>query len=329
VVFKRLFQTIVKPKRILFYRDLQAYYGGHQKVADYFEHLQTSLGFVPEIFFSEASRWDKANPWFNKEYQKTTQYKPEAYDYVFVAGMDWSVYLNTPKPLNQPVINFIQHVRHADPTENLHQFLSQPAIRICVAQQVTDAILATGKVNGPVFTIANGLELPALSEAKQWDVFILGNKQPVLAADLAAELRASGLRVLVVDQWMPRDDLYVQMAASRLALLLPHPTEGFYLPALEAMHFCDLVVVPDAIGNRAFCIKDTNCLMPEYTQESISLSLSAGLEILNNSALLRRYKVEAKKTVENFSLQRERREFLSLMKQVDVLWANYNFNHVP
>ncbi len=295
-------------------------------MADYFAHMQSSMAFAPEIFFSDTTRWDQENPWLKAKYKKVFNYVPSNYDYVFLAGMDWNIYLNAARPLKQPVINLIQHVRHADPAEDVNQFLTQPAIRICVAQQVTDAILATGKVNGPVFTIANGLELPRLSVVKQWDVLVLGNKQPVLAAELATQLMSSGLRVLVVDKWMPRDDLYVQMAASRMALLLPHLAEGFYLPALEAMHFCDLVVVPDAIGNRAFCINGTNCLMPEYTQNSIAVTMSAALEILNSSELLEPYKAEAKKTVEHFSLQRERSEFLSLMKRVDMLWASHTFN---
>ncbi len=325
-MFRILSQYMARSKRVLFCRDVRAYYGGHQKVADYFAHLQSSRAFSPEIYFSEATRWDNANPWFNTNYQTTVRYEPKNYHYAFLAGMDWSLYLNTPRPLNQPVINLIQHVRHADPAEDVHQFLTQPAIRICVAQQVSDAILATGKVKGPVFTIANGLELPELSLIKQWDVLILGNKQPVLAAELASALMLSGLRVLVVDKWVPRADLYAHMAASRMAVLLPHSTEGFYLPALEAMHFCDLVVVPDAIGNRAFCSNGINCLMPEYNQESISRTMFAVIEILNNAELLSRYKAEAKKTVENFSLQRERSEFLSLMKRVDVLWADHKFN---
>jgi hypothetical protein len=325
-VLKRLFQGLMKPNRILFCRDVRAYYGGHQKVADYFEHLQVSISFVPEIFFSETTRWDNTNPWFNRKHQKAVRYEPENYDYAFLAGMDWSVYLNSSRPLNQPVLNLIQHVRHADPAEDVHQFLSQAAIRICVSQQVADAILATGKVNGPVVTIPNGLELPDLLSNKKWDILILGIKQPALAVQLVGVLKLSGLRVLVIDQWIPRDQLYAQMAASRIAILLPHSTEGFYLPALEAMHFCDLVIVPDAIGNQAFCINDINCLMPEYTPESIALKVSVAIEILNDSTLLRQYKAEAKQTVERFSLQGERRAFLALMKQVDVLWANHNFN---
>lgn len=325
-MLKHLYNRFFNQRRILFYRDVQAYYGGHQKVADYFAHLQSSRAFSPEIFFTETTRWDNANPWFNSNYQTAVRYEPKNYHYAFLAGMDWSVYLNAPRPLNQAVINLIQHVRHADPAEDVHQFLTQPAIRICVAQQVSDAILATGKVNGPVITIANGLELPAISAVKQWDVLILGNKQPMLAADLAVDSMLLGLRVLVVDKWVPRDELYAQMAASRMAVLLPHSTEGFYLPALEAMHFCDLVVVPDAIGNRAFCSNGINCLMPEYNQESIALTMSTAIEILNNSELLSRYNAEAKKTVESFSLQRERGEFLSLMKRVDILWADHKFN---
>lgn len=320
VVFKRWYQFFAKPKKILFYRDIVAPHGGHHKVADYFDHVRTAAGYTADIAFSERSRWDSTNPWFPEFQLLQVQFEPQDYDYVFLAGTDWQMYLSKELEIKKPVINLIQHVRHAEPAEDVHQFLSQPAIRICVSQEVADAILATDKVNGPVITIPNGLSLPELGAEKSWDVLILGIKQPALALQLAESLVPLDLRVLIVDKWIPRADLYAQMAASRVALLLPNPTEGFYLPALEAMHFCDLVVVPDAVGNRGFCIDGKNCLIPDYNLDALLLAFIKARYLLSDSNKLSSYKTAARETIEQFSSGQERNKFHAVLSQVDELW---------
>ena len=133
-------------KTILFFRDYQEYTGGHQKVADYFSHLKASSDFDPTIAFSSATKWDIKNPWFPEYQDQSLAFTPTNYDYTFLAGMDWQVYLPSLRPQNQPVINLIQHVRHADPAQPMHQFLSERAIRICVSPEVAEAIKARKKV---------------------------------------------------------------------------------------------------------------------------------------------------------------------------------------
>ena len=44
------------------------------------------------------------------------------------------------------------------------------------------------------------------------------------------------------------------MARARVTVLVPNPKEGFYLPALEAMALGTIVVCPDCVGNRSFCV---------------------------------------------------------------------------
>jgi glycosyltransferase involved in cell wall biosynthesis len=318
-VLKRLYQQIVKPQRVLFYRDLIAHTGGHQKVADYFGHLQSSFKFQPDISFSERTHWDSSNPWFPTYQYKSVVYNPLKYDLVFLAGTDWQQYLSFAGKSNKPVINFIQHVRHADPVSDVFEFLSQPAVRICVSQQVADAIQATSRVNGPVFTIPNGVDLPLLARDKAYDLIILGIKQPAFAKAIHQRLASSGLRILVVDQWVPREEWFGLLAASRLALLLPNPTEGFYLPALEAMYYSDLVVVPDCIGNRDFCMPEQNCLMPAYDVESVLTNVNRGLALLNSEELAQ-LKHNAANMVRAHSLANERKAFLKIMGDMKNLW---------
>jgi hypothetical protein len=317
-VFKHFYQKIYGPKRVLFYRDLQQYSGGHQKVADYFEHLASSNTFAPYISFSQASRWDEFNPWLGKD---VVEYRPTDYDYVFLAGLDWRTYLAAERPQSQPVINLIQHVRHAELAEDVYEYLGQRAIRICVSQQVADAIQGTGRVNGPVFTIPNGVALPELDAGKAYDLVVLGIKQPGLALSVYDQLRASGLKILLVDQQVPRRQWFECLAASRIALLLPNHTEGFYLPALEAMNYCDIVIVPDCIGNRDFCKDSQNCLMPEYNIESILASVNQATYLLQNEHVLTEFKREMGDTLRVHSLANERKAFLELMGDVKSLWS--------
>lgn len=308
---------------LLFYRDFQEYTGGHQKVADYFAHVKSSTRFNPTIIFSSTSRWDNSNPWFPEYQYQTLDYNPANYDYVFLAGMDWQVYLSSARPKNQPVINLIQHVRHADPAQPMHQFLSEPAIRICVSPEVTEAIISTGKVNGPVFTIANGLDIPAIEvQQKRYDVFIFGPKNPQLADELKNTLARQGVHAFCVTNWLPREDLLTLLASSRIAVMLPNTTEGFYLPALESMRYADITIVPDCVGNRSFCHNRQNCLIPEYNSPALAAAVHEALALLQQPEQLNIFKRNCAATLQYHSLQRECTEFLALMDQVGELWQS-------
>lgn len=322
-MFSRLFNKSPVTKSIIFYRDFQEYTGGHQKVADYFAHVKSSTRFNPTIIFSSTSRWDNSNPWFPEYQHQALDYIPVNYDYAFLAGMDWQVYLSSARPKNQPVINLIQHVRHADPAQPMHQFLSEPAIRICVSPEVTEAITATGKVNGPVFTIANGLDIPVIeAQQKRQDVFIFGPKNPQLADELKNTLAQQGINAFCVTNWLPREELLTLLAASRIAVMLPSPTEGFYLPALESMRYADITIVPDCVGNRSFCHNRQNCLIPEYNSPALAATVHEALALLQQPEQLNIFKQHCESTLAYHSLARERTEFLALIDQVDELWKS-------
>jgi hypothetical protein len=309
-------------KQVIFYRDYQEYTGGHQKVADYFGHLKSSSVFSPLISFSANSLWDQTNPWF-PAWQQQVEYIPSNYDYAFIAGMDWQKYLAAPHQKNQPVINLIQHVRHADPDQPMYPFLREKAVRICVSSQVADAISATGQVEGPVFTIENGIELPQIaSQVKQYQLFIFGPKNPSLARQLESILRSQGVDLVCVDYWLSRHELLQYFARSRVVLLLPNETEGFYLPALEAMHYAELCIVPDCVGNRSFCHDRQNCLFPAYNVPALITALQEGLSLLRQPAQLNIFKQHCVQTLAYHSLARERAQFLDVMSQLDTIWAS-------
>lgn len=319
-------RSIAVHKSILFYRDFREYTGGHQKVADYFQHLKISGDFFPQVRFSAQSIFDQSNPWFPEYSPQFADYRPANYDYAFIAGMDWQAYLAANPPADQPVINLIQHVRHADPAQPMYAFLQQKAVRICVSREVEAAIRATGLVNGPIYTIDNGLEIPSVaSGSKLYEVFIFGPKNPEMAQQLSGFLRARGVANHCVTQWLPRSELLQTLAASRIALLLPNVTEGFYLPALESMRYAELTIVPDCVGNRSFCHNRQNCLFPAYNVPALSAALVDALGLLQLPEQLNIFKRNCSKTLAYHSLARERAQFLDLMRQLDAIWRSIAF----
>src|SRR5690606_25130358 len=109
-------------------------------------------------------------------------WRPQEADVLFLGGMDWAV-LSDPFSPPRPVINLVQHVRHAWPDHPLHAFLAAPARRICVSQAVAKALQASGRVNGPIEVIPAALD-------------IVGTAQPAMlpsAGVLVAALKAPAL----------------------------------------------------------------------------------------------------------------------------------------
>lgn len=236
--------------------------------------------------------------------------------------MDWH---RLPADISQhsPILNLIQHVRHADPQDPLYAFLSRRAVRICVSPEVAQAIASTGRVNGPIFTIPNGLDLallpPARRSAERNIPFLIsGYKVPKLAARIEEAVAAQGISCETILRPLPRSDYLDLLSRSRSALLLPRRSEGCFLPALEAMAMGVSIVCPDCIGNRSFCLDQVNSWRPPYEQDAI---IQAVLDMLK-SGQNRRQAIQsaARATAATRDLQAERAAFLSIVSEIDNLW---------
>ena len=252
---------------------------------------------------------------------------------LFLAGLDWR-YLGGSGLVDSanPRINLIQHVRHAHAGTELYRYLTRRAIRICVSQEVADAISATGRTNGPVLTIPNGIDVtpfewtgdgsPAGFGNRRRPITIVGYKSPVLAQALSEMLDAARIEHLLVMEFLDRDTFLGLLTESRIAVCLPHPEEGFYLPALEAMASGCLVVTLDCIGNRGFCRHDENCLVAEHGRESL---FRASRRALAMSAAERcRMHRRARDTAAEHSLDVERQRFEAVLGDIDSLWSAAN-----
>lgn len=304
-------------RQILFHRDFHGYTGGHGKVWDYFLHAGKHRAWSPVIHLTKGSI-DLHNPWRAHPVPLEPIWQPESASVLFLAGLDWDA--NPTDVAARPVINLIQHVRHADPADTLYRHLSRPAIRICVSQAVADAIQGTGLVNGPIKVIPAAIDLDSLPQGEpgRRGVFIGATKQPQLGRTLFNRLREQGRDATLIDQWIPRERYLALMAQCRIAVLLPSPTEGFFLPGLEAMALGCATVVPDCIGNREYLRATSNALAPLARVDELMDAISRLDDIRFAESLI----AAGRETSAAFGLGTERIRFHAILDEVDSLWEN-------
>ena len=301
-------------KTLAFHREFGAFRGGHLKVWHYFCHAKASRVFRPTIHLAPGSILDESNPWISAADPIQSAWVPDKADALFLAGTDW---LAVPKDCATPAINLVMHVRHGDPADPRHAFLSRRAFRICLSKEVEIAILATGKVNGPVITIPASLDFDGFPEPpRERDIplLIAGLKKPKLATEISCELDALGIVHTCLPRALPRLEFLALLGRAAVTLFLPNAKEGFYLPALEGMAMGTVVVCPDCVANRGFCLNGINCLRPDADKQSILASVlravqfpAASQEALRNAA---------RETVNEHRLARERERFLEILDQV-------------
>lgn len=311
-------------KTVLFYRSFKKFQGGHLKVWDYFNHVVASPDHDARICFSESSAWDERNPWRNVRERVVFSDADLQPDVLFLAGRDWE---RIPEARRQkspvPVINFIQHVRHGYPDNPRFPFLSHRAIRICNSEETAESIRATGRVEGPIYTIPYGLERsvfpkPLPPDQKDLDVVVVAIKRPELARRLRWLLWRPGRRVHVLSEPILRHDFLGLMNRARVSVFLPNPTEGFYIPALEAMAVESIVVCPDVEGNRSFCRDGETCFRPPFRLGAVRAATERALRLAPESSDALR--AGARAMFERHDLAGERARFLEILNDVDHLW---------
>jgi glycosyltransferase involved in cell wall biosynthesis len=308
-------------KLVLFHRDFQRFTGGHLKIWNYFQHVRASPAHEPRVAFSAESKWDPTNPWFGSP-ESIAEWDPEKADILFLAGTDWRAFPKSGR-FSRPIINLIQHPRHAEKKSELRGFLKNRAVRICVSQEVAAAINATGEANGPVLVIPNGIDLQSLPRSKPsveraTDVLICGLKAPELAREVYTGLVHPRRLVRWLIDWVPRKEYLARVADAKITVFLPRAAEGFYLPALEGMACGTVVVCPDCEGNRGFCLGGANCFRPAYDASAIISAATSALEQTESQRT--NMLAEAQTTVREHSLEGERTSFLKVLGRIDELW---------
>ena len=277
--------------------------------------------------FSDESVWDATNPWNDARDAIVAQDDEVGFDVLFLSGTDWRrVIPEDQRPrYSKPVVNLIQHVRHGCENDPLgrQMLLRHSAIRICVSGEVERAILATGRVNGPVFTIPDAIDVEQVkrlagSGPRDIDVLVAANKQPVLGGAVARRLRKEGRTLHLVDTRIARPELIGLMGRARVSVLIPNPKEGFYLPAVEGMAAGTLVVCPDCVGNRSYCLDGENSFRPPYDEDAIVAAAERALEDAGRRSEMLQ---AAEATARQHDLRAERTAFLDILDRVEELWA--------
>jgi glycosyltransferase involved in cell wall biosynthesis len=262
-------------------------------------------------------------------------------DILFLAGLDWRR-LPEEQRRNSPVpiINLIQGFRHTDPDHPCYEFLQYPAIRICVSQEIKAAIEATGRPKGEIFVIPNGIDLEKFMSPNPGDrssvgsqnlsniglqsrphkITIVALKQPELARQLKSQLQATypEIQPHIIDSFLPRHEFLQCLGTSQITIFLPLATEGFYLPALEGMAAGTLVICPDCVGNRSFCLDNWNCWRPEYKLANIFQAVEQALT--SDPSQRQEIQHHAQLTVAKHDLIAERRAFLEILAKASQLW---------
>ena len=293
---------------MLFVRTYHGMLGGHLKVFDYMHHVRALGAFEPVLYLTPNST-QSPREWLPSG-TAILDRPVDAHAY-FVAGFNWNLLDEAGVDLSgKPVVNLLQGLRHGIAGDPRTAFLSRPALRICVSPPVERAVRATGLANGPIATIRNGIDTAQLAafgaSARDPRVFIAGIKDPDAARQIAAALQSRGVPYDLCVESLPREPFLRRMAACRVALTLPDPHEGFFLPPLEAMAMGCAVVLPHCPGASSYCIDGQTCLSPP---PGIEAAANAAALLHEDAALRERLRAGAADAVRRHSLENERAEF--------------------
>lgn len=331
---------MIQKRRVLFHRSwtkpVGGTSGGQLKVRDAFEHIKTSDRFYPAVYFGSETVWfdNPGNHWLPYRDEAVSEWKIQPTDIIFFAGKDWKILTREEAMAPRvPIINIAQP-RHTDPNDPRHYALKYPAIRIAKSS-IGKKILEDFGVNGPVYLIPDAIDfshLPAPNPNPDLDFLIVGLKNPEMASSLQRKLRIRNFwrrpkwnfEVQFPPKLPTRDDFLHLVNRARIVVFLPLPesrgSEGFYLPALEAMAMRKFVICPYAVGNIDFCIPDKTCLQPAYTAKAIYAAIQQAMQM--DEAKRNKIIDAGKKISENHDIKLERERLLNLLDQADEIWKD-------
>lgn len=317
--------------------------GGIVKLFDYVNHA-IDLGHSPVIVSPQG--YHAALPIF--QFDRFARISPDE-GVEFVRGMRFTVEpdelafftwpphhddilrrLHPQTPLDH-AIHIVQNVRHANPRWEQRdralkrghsiRVLARPMSRVFVADEVLEACRPWLNGTGPSQVIVEG---------HAWDYFSKersGGLSPPIRVGyttwksdvgLEIESRLAGddfefRSIQGVAGWEELRDLYHW---SDVFLGTPNKEEGFFLVGLEAMAAGSIVVVSDAVGNRAYSSWGENCLLVDHDDVDGYVTALREIESMSPEAVTA-MRDAGYAVLVNHTLERERDEFGEFLDGID------------
>ncbi|MGR3636714.1 MAG: glycosyltransferase [Shimia sp.] len=207
---------------------------------------------------------------------------------------------------NMQYIHLLQNVRLSNTAFDngySYRLLPKPLHRICITQEVVNSVAPFVDHPDDMELIPHGFDFEAFNCAPQQDDPIMINFN-TFKGDLGREIvrpfnrdpRVKKVRVSSTGiSWRNLQNNYKK---SSLFLGTPLPEEGLYLPGLEAMAAGQLVITPDAFGNRFYCDFSENCaLVPWGDVDAYREHIEWAIENWTGAAFEMRKKAHAKAAV--------------------------------
>ena len=292
--------------------------GGALKVRHYYEHARewsnnTAIYMPPDIELRAS------NPWFKYRHDVTRIIDWDKVNIMFISGWGWQRFIPHQYHFHRPftVVYLVQHPRKLMPIDSRYHDLRKPAIRICYSGALAEMARNLGIVNGPVHMIPAGIELKPLidskSRPKSIDILIVSLKNQEAGRALESMLVRAQIKAHVLDKLMSRELFLEALAKARIVVCLPNASEGFYLPALEAMAMGALVICPDVFGND-YCKHNYNCLVPDYQCEEMFNAIQKALAM--NAGERNRILLNAEISANQHDLSIERKRFHQILASI-------------
>ena len=285
------------------------------KVRNYFEHVLASpFAERLRLCMPADTPWHEANPWLRYRERATSEIDWKSVGTLVISGWGWERFVPEGFHHGPPfrVVYLVQSFGCLNPRDSRFPHLTNPAIRICVSQPLGDRLRRLAVANGPVHVIPAAVDVRDIPTdvTKDIGVLVVGVKRAEIARDVATALEGRGVATHLRTDKCGRIEFLKRLARARVVACLPAVTEGFYLPALEAMAAGAVVVCPDVIGND-YCLDGFNCLKPAYDVDALAAAIekAVALSAEDSATMLS----NAQETVRRHDTAAERERFLDVL----------------
>ena len=321
--------------RIVFYSPTLKPVGGVVKIFDYMNHAR-QLGYDVHLVCPEPLEHDSTIRDLT-QFGAVLETSTMSRDLMFPIESDDLVFFSWPehyRPISHSLptgfdhhrmIHIVQNVRHGNPRwidGYATRLLGRPMSRIMISSETMDACRRWLNPRSPTVTIVEG---------HHWEYFAKrrrGGLPPVINVGYTTWKSPVGVQVeesLTGDErfafrsirgpagWTEIAELYHW---SDVFLGCPGPEEGFYLVGLEALAAGCLLIMADAVGNRAYARWGVNCT--EVPLDDVDAYRQALIDVAGwPTGRVEDRRNRGYDILDQFTLEREHQEFSRFLGRLE------------